>query len=169
MVPETESSSRRFLVEKTSQSLCLRDHKQSSVWETLIRTQAWGTLVRAEAWGTLIRAQEWETLIRAQIPGDPHQSSGLLQAGPNAPWLLGSYLSECQGFPHLLDNRATDPSSSTQLLLGKFVWKHSENRPGVKKCRASPGLWPVGQAADQCSPAGRRSHQTGSSPGEGLG
>ena len=25
-VPETESSSRRFLVEKTSQSLCLRDH-----------------------------------------------------------------------------------------------------------------------------------------------
>lgn len=30
VVPETESSSRRFLVEKTSQSLCLRDHKQSS-------------------------------------------------------------------------------------------------------------------------------------------
>ena len=148
------------------------------VWETLIRTQAWGalnraeawgTLLRAQAWGTLIRAQEWETLIRAQIPGDPHQSSGLLQAGPNAPWLLGSYLSQCQGFPHLLDNRAIDASSSTQLLLGKFVWKHSENRPGVKKCRASPGLWPVGQAADQCSPAGRRSHQTGSSPGEGLG
>ena len=56
-----------------------------------------------------------------------------------------------------------------QRRLGKFVWKHSENRPGVKECRASPGLWAVGQAADQRAPAGRRSCQTGGSPGEGLG
>lgn len=40
--------------------------------------RAWETLIRTQAWGTLIRAHAWETLIRAQIPGNPHQTSGLL-------------------------------------------------------------------------------------------
>lgn len=57
-----------------------------------------GPLAELRAWETLIRAQAWGTLITTQIPGDPPQSSGLLQAGPNAPWLVGSYLSEFQVF-----------------------------------------------------------------------
>ena len=49
-VPETESSKRRFPTQKISESLCLRDHYQSS------------------GLGALIRVQNL---------GDPHQSSGL--------------------------------------------------------------------------------------------